>query len=347
MQRIILHIGHHKTGTSALQSFLARNAAALRAQDVYYPDNPGNATAAQNKISIGNITPTGDWLNDQVVANALQAPDASTVVYSCEALCLMIADKIEEIARLKDHVDITLVLVVRDVFEQLQSVYQQVVKRAGYFGELSDLAMATSSIEIAADIVRKCQDFGVAINVLNYSTHKHDIIEQVLRTFPNGDALVAALAGLDKSAIVNRSMTFSELNLLSEINRLGETNLGMLVSDRLVNELPDITPELVPVDPATCEILVERLGESVRYINGFLPTTDQLTLEYAADIDAGPAFTGAHFSAAQLRIIAECMHEVSNTQMPPALPSVEKPGPRRRVKRAIKRFFGLNKRQTS
>ncbi len=52
VRRVVLHIGVHKTGTSAMQSFLHRNADSLRRQDFFYqpsvkewPDNNALAHA--------------------------------------------------------------------------------------------------------------------------------------------------------------------------------------------------------------------------------------------------------------------------------------------------------------
>ena len=50
---LVIHVGHGKTGTSAIQSFLALNQAKLREFGVIYPDNgwwvqPVSATAVSN-----------------------------------------------------------------------------------------------------------------------------------------------------------------------------------------------------------------------------------------------------------------------------------------------------------
>jgi hypothetical protein len=247
-----------------------------------------------------------------------------TILFSGETVFPEVADKVADIARLKGVLDIRLLLVVREPFEHLQSIYQQRVKRAGEFGTIDDMASRLSHIEQAADIVRLCHDHGVPITLLNYSKHRHDIIDQVLLTLPNGPALVHALEDQDRTAIVNRSMTLSELNLIREINRLGNIGLGILVSDALVNELPMIRSDLLPLSEAGRAALRERVTEPVRYINSFLPEAEQLTLrEDAIGTDASDG--GAQFSREQLHVIAKCLHKAAVPQPSPS--PVLTPGP--------------------
>src|SRR5215208_6566836 len=52
--RLILHIGATKTGTSAIQSALARNRATLLANGVYYPEYDADEKAQAGRVTGGN-----------------------------------------------------------------------------------------------------------------------------------------------------------------------------------------------------------------------------------------------------------------------------------------------------
>jgi len=57
--KLTLHIGHGKTGTSALQSFLALNENLLLEYGICYPKNYTFDAAKKGYISSGNLEITG------------------------------------------------------------------------------------------------------------------------------------------------------------------------------------------------------------------------------------------------------------------------------------------------
>jgi len=52
---LYLHIGHGKTGSSALQSFLALNSNLLENYRIEYPEHASFENAINGKISSGNL----------------------------------------------------------------------------------------------------------------------------------------------------------------------------------------------------------------------------------------------------------------------------------------------------
>src|SRR5215204_5967792 len=52
--KLILHIGATKTGTSAIQSAVARNRATLLANGIYYPEYDADEKAQAGRVTGGN-----------------------------------------------------------------------------------------------------------------------------------------------------------------------------------------------------------------------------------------------------------------------------------------------------
>ena len=54
MSKLILHIGHRKTGSSAIQSWLAVNGASLGGAGFAYPEHASFSEAQKGRVTQGN-----------------------------------------------------------------------------------------------------------------------------------------------------------------------------------------------------------------------------------------------------------------------------------------------------
>ena len=68
-KKIYIHIGHGKTGSTALQCFLAQNYNNLIDKNILY-NNPQSIefnNALAFKINSGNINPNGNWIENEII----------------------------------------------------------------------------------------------------------------------------------------------------------------------------------------------------------------------------------------------------------------------------------------
>ena len=131
--RLFLHIGHGKTGTSAIQSALAIAAKDLSNTGTYYPISK----SLRDKASHLEIT-SGNWkeqpestLSEQLIKLIQDNQHYSKIVLSSESLFWLIPELIKDKKTWDEYIDIHLILAVREIDEMLSSEYQQRVKRHG------------------------------------------------------------------------------------------------------------------------------------------------------------------------------------------------------------------------
>ncbi|MGB0748152.1 MAG: hypothetical protein ACPGO3_05360 [Magnetospiraceae bacterium] len=139
MKRLFLHIGAHKTGTTALQRYLWVNREALVAAGFLYPEagnigtqtNTGHHRLARfffKREWIDKGIPGREW---GVLADALAATTCHTALLSSEAFSQLKPEDVQFIAPYLSGWETTVVFYVRPQTELLASSYSQVVK-AGY-----------------------------------------------------------------------------------------------------------------------------------------------------------------------------------------------------------------------
>lgn len=141
-KKLFLHIGWHKTGSTAIQHFLLRNKQKLIIQEkIYYPDeglvNCAHHTIAwvfQNKATspLGNVeTPelgADNFFND--IFGSANQHGCNAVIISSEEFCAFRRDEIERLvlAAERNHFDVKIIAYLRrqDLF--VESAYNSQVK---------------------------------------------------------------------------------------------------------------------------------------------------------------------------------------------------------------------------
>ncbi len=61
-KNLYLHIGHGKTGSSSLQTFLALNKDNLKEYGIFYPEHVSFSNAEKGFITSGNLTLDNNWV---------------------------------------------------------------------------------------------------------------------------------------------------------------------------------------------------------------------------------------------------------------------------------------------
>lgn len=129
-----IHIGMQKTGSSAIQAFLARNHAVLRAKGYTYPDAPAFDQAYET--SAGNALRLSSWFDrgdrSTVHHYLKELCEHPNVVLSSEALFTTVADVGDLFFEAFAPYDVRLICYVRRQDALLASSYNQLVKNHGY-----------------------------------------------------------------------------------------------------------------------------------------------------------------------------------------------------------------------
>ena len=246
---LVLHAGAGKTGTSAIQTWLARNQRRLERHGIVYPSPPeGLRLAVEGKITTGNASLLVDYARQKRLPvpfdetaffawldGVLRRP-ADTILFSSE---LLPSGDRRKMAALKAYLEergcrVRVVYAVRNAADHVFSKWGQMVKRHGCY-----LDWEQFSREPAIPFLRVLDNFarvfgGEAIEVINYEKAKHDIVRRFLAS------VTAADLGDTRVETVNRSLSAHEIELMRVFNRAvhGETQ-DATVRDRLSTDLSD------------------------------------------------------------------------------------------------------------
>ena len=281
--KLFLHIGHGKTGTSAIQSSLAIASDNLRGKGINYPiGSTLRDRASRLEITSGNWEPKTDIsLSDQLLSIAEKNQDGSAIILSSESLFWLIPELIKNKSQWKNKLDLHIILAVREIEEMLSSEYQQRVKRHGDAMPLEQFIRArhfvSSHHEKAAEVIGLMSQENITNTIINYSQHKKDI-SQVIFKLIGAEELYPAeqMSG----AIINRSLSAKELEILITINALYYNKypwISTKISDALIKKQPKIEAQQCKISRQQLEKIYERNDHYLKTINACLESCEQLT----------------------------------------------------------------------
>ncbi|SDI92010.1 hypothetical protein [Aliiruegeria lutimaris] len=301
MRDVILHVGHGKTGTSAIQSWLAQNKRAVAAAGIVYPDHPSLSRARRCGVTSGNIRDDVGALVERLEAEDLKWPTDRAILFSNELLFWKLEEIIEAYAHLRSRYNFKVVLFIRNPLEMANSAYHQRVKRGGETGSFEDHLQQEAHLLHAEHCHRLLSKTDIETRLINYSARSSEVVGAFI------DALELEKGGtlghVEKSMPirVNRSLSYFELELVKQLNKLSGRQSGWDFSDCLVELAPDIESYRFTAEGELLNRFQERFSASVDYFNGFLPAEDRLALESApCDRQNGPQ----EIDARQLEAIA-------------------------------------------
>ena len=281
--KLFLHIGHGKTGTSAIQSSLAIASDNLRGKGINYPiGSTLRDRASRLEITSGNWEPKTDIsLSDQLLSIAEKNQDGSAIILSSESLFWLIPELIKNKSQWENQLDLHIILAVREIEEMLSSEYQQRVKRHGDAMPLEQFIRArhfvSSHHEKAAEVIGLMSQENITNTIINYSQHKKDI-SQVIFKLIGAEELYPAeqMSG----AIINRSLSAKELEILITINALYYNKypwISTKISDALIKKQPKIEAQQCKISRQQLEKIYERNDHYLKTINACLESCEQLT----------------------------------------------------------------------
>lgn len=301
MSKLFLHIGHGKTGSSYIQSVLARSIEILKGFEIIYPEPVDAEAAATGAISSGNGYCLNSFLQDkEIVPNANYL--FSSEFFFFKLLDPQLQEKLIGFAE-EFSMDIEILLFIRDPISYACSSYQQMVKRGGLSASLSSFLTDFDYLKQVNQALDAVEGFpNTKIKVVNYSACDAlvPVVEEWLGIAP--DSLLRP-----PTRIVNRSLTIGELELQRQVNlRLGSSGSGL--ADRLCTELPDIPADNLRPSLAEQEQLWERLVPEIDGVNNRVDPCAR----YIKERDVSSLGTVAdpqkfYFSGEQLAVVASLL----------------------------------------
>jgi hypothetical protein len=243
MKKLFMHIGLGKTGSSALQSWLSLNAEAISRQGVDYADLVPQAK--KGEVSSGNGYPlhkacvSQDFEEVERLLNSTYffTRRNQVALISCElfqGLRMPLLEKLKD-TFIKCDIDVTIIVYVRSIYEQLYSTYLQGIKRASIahrFGEEGTDLVMSRSVQFLKKFVTV---FGDRVLAVNYDDAKDDIY-----------ASMAGIIGIENNGLktlkkkVNRSLTLEEAEVLRRMNSLHGGVFATSLSDFVVKLSPNV-----------------------------------------------------------------------------------------------------------
>ncbi|WP_282177101.1 hypothetical protein [Vibrio nereis] len=283
---LLLHVGYGKTGSSALQSWLANNASCLAEQGFSYAIK--DKDSIQYRISSGNGGPLNGFLAG--LSNAEQFKqhyfnhDLANTIISSEILSLSpdTISKLESFCK-TNSIELKVLAYVRDLADWTYSAYVQGVKRHCSLMSYSDYIVnmkAFPHISMAKMMNGRFSD----ITFVHYNTHKADVVAPFAQWANIREDLLIPLANRK----VNRTLTVDEIQVVqlfvswrqSYFNDLDTFNISMLISDWLVNDFPNKESE-VAITEKNIEQLTGKFGQSLEAFNRSIGESNGFALSYA------------------------------------------------------------------
>ena len=289
--RIVLHAGHGKTGTSAIQSALAISTDALLKNGIQYPIDPNERQrAARFEITSGNWkhNPTTS-LSQQCLQLAASNSAGHTIVLSSESLFWHLTDFANQKDQWDDAVEVQVILAVRELEEMLSSEYQQRVKRHGESKPFEQFLRRRNFISShhkkAAEVLERLSQQQIPVTLINYSRHKKTISERVFDAIECGELYPHDQMG---NLVINRSLSQKELQMLMMINALYYDQFPWIsarLSDALAKNLPNTETQRSRISPQSLEKLYEKNDEYLQIINSHLNPEEPLTVARTLEQD--------------------------------------------------------------
>lgn len=266
---IFIHIGHGKTGSSAIQSFLAKNRDLLLKYGVNYPEHESFGKALENKISSGN--------GGLLLTNFKFKENEDKYLLSSESLYGRLKDK-EVLAALIKKLPTKPILIcyTRDFFDYYISSWGQSIKRGRIVESIDEHAIGFKGfLGILVRYIEWADELGYQLVIKNYSKHEDDLIQSFCSIFLDENSGFFQEADFDVG-VVNRSLTHSEYKVQQLFNKFLPYKSSDFISDVLVEKLPLVESEASPIMESTYNLLLSRYIEDIDYINQYIESNEEV-----------------------------------------------------------------------
>jgi hypothetical protein len=287
-KRLIIHIGLYKTGSTALQAFLAQNVSVLASSGIAYPfivqrDDGGSGIAIGNiwlelirlRQKYGSACSTDEMVElflGEAIGNAIAESSLDTVLLSCEHLCSDSALRI--IGSFAVVHDVSVIAYVRDPYDLYVSRWKQRVKSQGEaapFDAWLALWLRESEKSLFA-ILREFAAPPITLILISYDLHKERLVESFLQRI-----------GVDpsrcntepyKGATHNRSLSYEQAMLVTmalQNGALSKCSAGLL-EQFMSSPAAFSDPTIHELD----ERILAKEAREILFLNTVLPAGEKL-----------------------------------------------------------------------
>lgn len=176
--------------------------------------------------------------------------------------------------------NIEILLVVRNPRDIVYSAYQQAVKYDGLFSTFEEHLSAHNFLcghtVTAAKLISRLREYGIQFKLFNYSHCGYNIV---------GD--ISTHIGIDQHyspgdfcrAVVNRSLSYAELQVVLLANQLYGRDEGRCLANALINEVPDVKSFRPTINRSSAKKLADNMKPFLDIINSNLPDNQPLFID--------------------------------------------------------------------
>ena len=226
--KLILHVGHAKTGRSALQAFLARNAPLLQEFGLNYPETENTGVAAKGRPTNGNFQAFPEKIDPQ-----------QRQLFSSEFFYPCLNDSfLEDLKNRDPHA--TIICFTRNYVELLISAWSQKVKVKGEPRSLSEFSKESQLYPNLLKTIERIEACGLNFRILNYSFHVEDLEATFIKEILGKDSEAFMKRAETFPHRVNRSLTAAECEFQRQFNRYFGRSAFQLISKPLLWQHPEI-----------------------------------------------------------------------------------------------------------
>lgn len=277
---LFLHAGGPKTGSSAIQVFLAANAQALRTLGFSYRTQEPTAID-ENEGTSGNGLPLFGELSSTRSDTAVRSSiirellighfhdENSAAICSSENFSLLSEESwsfLRQIAA-EEHIDLVVCYYVRHLSTFVSSSYDQAL-RHGFSHEWKAFLAMLDAWEHCKALEHLAQTFGKdVLRILSYDACKGRLVESFLAVLGVAKHFDTDAIQRGNRRIVNRSLTSMERGILRVINGATANQHSKRLSDALLAANPNSRPEPLNYEEAEIRMLEDKFGKQVEWIN--------------------------------------------------------------------------------
>ncbi|GGO63569.1 hypothetical protein GCM10010982_00910 [Bowmanella pacifica] len=271
MNTFYLHVGPHKTGTTALQKFLLDNRGELFKNNLVYPKRYQN---------IFGHHPFRALLDEQRLTDediAFFNHEPHDFLLSSEDFISLNRDKFEYLRNTLDNKQVVIIYAWRRASYKLYSIWQETVKHGGtesFFAYYHDhLARPGQSQMLSADlkVAMFCHVFGKDnVKVLDYDASQRG--RSLIPDFMNIIGMQYRddmIQSNDNPDAVNRSMDIADIEVIRALNHVFKVNFGVTGS-WVRNQYVKHLPELISIGLDELKAIVRSAERELRVGNYFV-----------------------------------------------------------------------------
>jgi hypothetical protein len=270
MKKLIVHVGHGKTGSSFLQSVFSLNSDKMAQLGIFYPEHQSFSKARRGYISSGN----GSILLEKDRFDTTHP----TILVSSEVLFTKLLQKQEYVANLSKLYDLEVVIYLRDVIDHRVSLWGQYVKRGGGYQDLHTflLTQKYNALDLVLKWIKLSNETDFTLILKNYSKCKNNLAQDFFNDALNAPSL--AEKSILPGNTVNRSLSYSELEIQRVFNAAFGKSSSRYVADFLCNNFPDVKAWTPTLNEHIYEEILAENTASVDAINSVLDDTMHLEI---------------------------------------------------------------------